>query len=548
MFASSEKKDRFIIILLGSLFFFPFLGGVHLFDWDEINFAECAREMIVTGDYLRVNVDFKPFWEKPPLFFWMQVVSMKLWGINEYAARFPNAICGVVSLLCIYQIGLKLKDRLFGGIWVLAYLGSILPHLYFKSGIIDPWFNLFIFLGLYFLIQFHWSKNLEVEKDRNWKYLILGGVFIGVAILTKGPVGLLIPGLVLTIYWIINRFRFYISISEGILFLIVVFLTAGIWFGLEYWQNGPWFIQEFTSYQVHLLQSHGAGHRGFLGYHFIVLLFGCFPASIFAIRSLYKTEFLTEKKQIDFARWMKILFWVVLILFSIVQSKIVHYSSLCYFPLTFLAACTLHQYLKDQKWENWIKIIFIAISTLIILVFILFPILVHYPDFLASTTNDPFTKANFYAEIEWGILDFLPAICLMIILGGFLFYKRIEFKKMNYLILFLGMGIFIQLTLILWVNKIETFSQRPVIEFYTNLQNEDCYVYPIYRTYAHLFYTKRKGAQRSESYVKDWLMNGEIDKDVYFVSRIHKAQTLKDHPSIKELYTKNGFIFFKRAK
>src|SRR4030042_6770053 len=88
-----------LIIISGAVLFIPFLGGVNLFDWDEINFAESAREMIVSGDYLTVQINYLPFWEKPPLFIWMQVLSMKLFGINEFAARFPNAICGIVSLL-----------------------------------------------------------------------------------------------------------------------------------------------------------------------------------------------------------------------------------------------------------------------------------------------------------------------------------------------------------------------------------------------------------------------------------------------------------------
>ena len=58
-----------ILILSGIIFFIPFLGRVHLFDWDEINFAESAREMIVTGNYHRVQINFQPFWEKPPFFF-----------------------------------------------------------------------------------------------------------------------------------------------------------------------------------------------------------------------------------------------------------------------------------------------------------------------------------------------------------------------------------------------------------------------------------------------------------------------------------------------
>src|SRR6188474_3082057 len=99
------------IFIVASLLFFPFLGQVHLFDWDEINFAECAREMIVTKDYLRMQIDFQPFYEKPPLFIWLQVLSMKVFGVNEFAARFPNALAGLVTLLSLFYIGKKVVNE-----------------------------------------------------------------------------------------------------------------------------------------------------------------------------------------------------------------------------------------------------------------------------------------------------------------------------------------------------------------------------------------------------------------------------------------------------
>jgi len=142
-----------IIIALGAIILFvPFLGAVHLFDWDEINFAECAREMLVSHDYFSVKINFQPFWEKPPIFIWMQALSMATFGINEFAARLPNAICGIITLVLVFNIGRKLYDERFGLIWVISFAGSFLPHFYFKSGIIDPWFNLFIFSGIYYFI------------------------------------------------------------------------------------------------------------------------------------------------------------------------------------------------------------------------------------------------------------------------------------------------------------------------------------------------------------------------------------------------------------
>ena len=115
--------------------------------------------MIVTGNFSRVQIDFHPFWEKPPLFFWMQALSMKAFGINEFAARFPNAVIGIFTTYYILFSGKKLYDEKFGLIWALAYMGSFLPHLYFKSGIIDPFFNFFIFLTVVFL-----AKSIRKER------------------------------------------------------------------------------------------------------------------------------------------------------------------------------------------------------------------------------------------------------------------------------------------------------------------------------------------------------------------------------------------------
>ena len=142
---------------------------------------------------------FAPFHEKPPLFLWMQAACMALFGVGEFAARLPNALCGAVTLVLLYRIGRRERDDRFGLLWALAYAGSILPHLYFHSGIIDPWFNLFIFLGLYAFI-----RSL---RERSTAQALASGVLIGLALLTKGPAAAIILGLTVLTYWATHRFR-----------------------------------------------------------------------------------------------------------------------------------------------------------------------------------------------------------------------------------------------------------------------------------------------------------------------------------------------------
>ena len=240
-------RDRLVIVLAALVLFVPGLGAVHLFDWDEINFAEMAREMVVTGDVLRPQIDFKPFHEKPPLFIWLQAACMALFGVGEFAARLPNAVCGVLTLLVIHGIGTRLRGPVFGRLWALAYAGSILPHLYFRSGIIDPWFNLLIFLGL--------DRVIRVFDGAGRRDAMLGGLFLGLAVLTKGPVGVLIPGLTVGVMLLPSRLRLRMPVIPLLWMGLALIVTVGAWAAVDLLRNGPTFMQAFFWRQVAMLTT-----------------------------------------------------------------------------------------------------------------------------------------------------------------------------------------------------------------------------------------------------------------------------------------------------
>jgi 4-amino-4-deoxy-L-arabinose transferase-like glycosyltransferase len=557
------KNDYLIILLLGTLFYLPFLGSVHLFDWDEINFAEAAREMIVSGDYFHVQIDYLPFWEKPPLFIWMQVLAMKLFGINEFAARFPNAVCGITTLLFLFSTGKKLHGRSFGWIWVLAYLGSILPHLYFRSGIIDPWFNLLIFCSInYLILSFSNQENNGQVKSfyKKNKQIFFGGILLGLAVLTKGPIAILLVGLTGFVYWLSVKFKMYFTASQILIYSLATLLVTALWFGVEWIINGSWFIKEFTNYQIRLFSTPDAGHGGFLGYHFVVLLLGCFPASIFAIPTLWKSPLPlnseSQKWQIDYRKWMLILFWVVLILFSIVQSKIVHYSSLCYFPLTYLSATYLFSITKNRKKIHFKVIIALLFVGLIIsLIFITLPFAGKNIEILKPLfEKDLFVMGNLEADITWSFWDITPGLTLLIttLFSVFIFWKedlskKYSFRK-NIVLLFGGSAIFITLSLIFFINKIEGYSQNAVIEFYKSLEGKNVYVKNVgFKSYAPLFYTKKPNRLKKENRSYKWLTEGKIDREVYFITKINNDGGLRNFNDIKEIRKKNGFVFFKRS-
>ncbi|MEM6963894.1 MAG: glycosyltransferase family 39 protein [Bacteroidota bacterium] len=559
-----SSKDYVVIALLGAVFFIPFLGGVHLFDWDEINFAEAAREMIVTGDYFHVQINFEPFWEKPPLFIWLQAASMHAFGINEFAARLPNALCGIFTLLFLFSIGKKLHGKVFGWIWVLTYLGSILPHLYFRSGIIDPWFNLLIFSSLHFLILFFLNRenigivNFFPKKNHP---LILGGLLLGLAVLTKGPVAVLIVGLVGLVVWAMDKFKPYFTIGQVLIYGISTLFVMALWFGVEWFVNGSWFIEAFIKYQIRLFSTEDAGHGGFFGYHFVVLFFGCFPASIFALPALRKNPLAEEIADdffpINFRKWMLALFWMVLILFSVVQSKIVHYSSLCYFPLTYLASTYLFSFVQKRKQinpkiVNTLLLLGISISSL----FIALPFVGQKVDLIQPLfVEDQFALENLNAEVRWYFWDIIPGVILLIttVVSFYIFSKK-DFRQKNQIRkgivpLFVGSAFFVASSLYFFIHKIEGYTQNAAIEFYKSMEGKNVYVQNVgYKSYAPLFYTKKSNQLGNKQKQIKWLIRGEIDRDVYFVVKVSDQFWLTELAKFEEVYRKNGFVFIKRSK
>ena len=538
----TNNQSIALIGFLGLVVFASFNGQSHLFDWDEINFAEAAREMIVTGNYSLVQINYEPFWEKPPLFFWLQALCMNLFGINEFSARLPNAIAGAITGMVLYSIGRKNFSNSFGWLWAVAYCTSLLPVLYFKSGIIDPWFNLFIFYGTYAT----W-KSIYNSNGKHLRWAVISGASIGLGIMTKGPVALLVVLMVFGVFFLWKRFKVPIRFSQVLGFTLSLIIIGGLWFFIEWISGRGHIIEDFITYQIRLLQTQDAGHGGPFYYHFVVLLIGCFPMSIFALGGFFIKQ--EKDSQQDFQRIMLLLFSLVLLLFSLVNTKIIHYSSLCYFPLSFFAANYLNgQYNRNSKEYAIQKIALPLIGSLLLIVFFTLPYLGNHIEILREATwiDDDFAKANFNAENSWGLIDYvLP----LIFAGGLALYFIIKsFSRHLYLMASMLVSFLIILTA--FVPKIEAYTQRAAIEFYASKANKNCYVTPVhYKSYAHLFYTNKQQQKNPKHSNVNWLIDGETDKPVYCVLKNTESSKFQEkNTHFKLLYKKNGFAFFEKIQ
>ena len=530
-------KTLGIVFGISLLLFIPFLGKVHLFDWDEINFAECAREMVTSGKYSTVTIDYLPFWEKPPLFIWMQALSMKIFGINEFAARFPNVVAALFTILTLIYHGAQHQNRKFGYWWAAFYIGSFLPNMYFHSGIIDPWFNLFIFNSIAFYY-------LGTSKQRIPEFLF-AGLFAGLAVMTKGPLAILLIASSVFLFHLITKFKCFPKFKYVILTLITALVISLLWFFLLWISGNKAIITQFLDYQVRLFQTKDAGHGGPIYYHWVVLLLGCFPASFLALGSFFRKD----SYQNPFNTMLFISGVFTLVLFSIVQTKIIHYSSFCYFFLTYFAAITVSKSEKANRISTWITLAYLALLALGIGVLVYIQV---YGNGIASylTIKDPFALANLQAAEPWNPIDFLPALIWLSAIAVGIYFMLTERLKQAILTLLVAVPIGILSIQATILPHIEQYTQRAAISFYESKAKQNVYLIPLgFKSYAHLFYGQVKPHHNKNRFNEAWICSDSTDLPVYYVARIpmHKNY-LKTYPNLKKIAMKNGFVFLTQKK
>jgi 4-amino-4-deoxy-L-arabinose transferase-like glycosyltransferase len=399
----------------------------------------------------------------------------------------------------------------------------------------------------------------------------LAGLFIGLATLTKGPVGLLVFLLSFLIYFIFTRFRNFPDIKKIVAFIFFFTIICLLWFGQEILNNGLWFLKEFLAYQVDLFLHPVASHGEPFYYHFVVVFIGCFPISIIALPILFgkntgwwrhqprresavagvptahgKLADIDMNK--DFLRLMKILFWTVMILFSITTTKIVHYSSLTYMPLAFMAAVYLDNLIANKEKMNIFLLILIGFMGFVFsFLLAALPYVANHHELILPYLKDPFAAASLNVNVNWsGFESFIGIIYFVLVIAAIIpFYKKKN--KIGILFLFYSTAVCLFIYLLSVVPKIEKYSQGPAINFYESLQGKDVYVWPIgFKSYAQYFYAKKPASPVYGEADEQFLLKGNIDKPAFFVVKITNSgfdSTCNNCSLIKQ---EGGFKFYKR--
>lgn len=317
------------LLILGLAVFIGFYGyiwSMPLFDLDEGAFTTATREMFLRHDFITPYLNSVPRFDKPILIYWLQAISVYLFGFNEFSFRLPSALASTAWVYLIYQFMAKVTDSNKAFYAALIASTSLMTTVVGKAAIADAVLILFITWAMFAIFR-HWQTDRAAYI--RWAYLAMALGF-----LTKGPVAVVIPGAV--------SFLFYVSTGKWSSWWravldwrgIMVFLLVALpWYVIEYLKEGQAFINGFfLKNNVGRFSAPMEGHSGGFWYYPVVTFIALLPFTslvVVAIRhaahDLRRLWGRPDSDQSALIRFGWIWFLLVLILFSFSGTKLPHY-------------------------------------------------------------------------------------------------------------------------------------------------------------------------------------------------------------------------------
>lgn len=194
------RKDLSFLLAVFGFSFFQLLGRVPLLEPDEGRYAEIPREMLERCDFVTPFLNYVKYLEKPPLHYWLNAISMSVFGQNEFAARFSGALMGLLTVLLVYHAGRRLFDRR-SGLLAALILGTSIGFLaQARVNITDMTLTCTLSAALVFFIV----AAREGEK-RKGLYYHLSYISAALAVLAKGLIGIVFPGVIIFLFLLVTR-------------------------------------------------------------------------------------------------------------------------------------------------------------------------------------------------------------------------------------------------------------------------------------------------------------------------------------------------------
>ncbi|WP_116136368.1 glycosyltransferase family 39 protein [Trinickia diaoshuihuensis] len=335
-----------LIVALALVWFVP-LGWRHLVPSDEGRYAEMAREMLLTGDWITPRYNGYKYFEKPPLQTWFNALTFAWFGIGEWQARLYTALTGFAGVLVAGYTAARLVNPAAGFAAALVLASAPYWQLMGHFNTLDMGLSFWMEVTLCAMLLAQ-RVGVGAREARRWMWLCWAAMAL--AVLSKGLIGVLLPGMVLVAYSLIQRDwalwkRLYLPSG-----LAVFFAIATPWFVFVQQRNPEFFnfffiVQQFDRYLT------PDQHRPGPVYYFVwVLLVGFLPWLPLGWRSIRHA--LAQPRQLNgFAPGKLLVVWSALIFlfFSASHSKLVSYV----LPVAPALALIIGAYLPHVSRQAW---------------------------------------------------------------------------------------------------------------------------------------------------------------------------------------------------
>jgi 4-amino-4-deoxy-L-arabinose transferase-like glycosyltransferase len=317
------------LLFLCAVFFFYGLGRLPFIGPDEPRYAEVAREMYLTGDWITPKLGGIKWFEKPALTYWLQAVGFAVFGENEFGARFGIALVATFGALLLYFFGRRARSPRFGYLSATALVTCGLWPGFARAVTCDLALTVAIEIAL--LSFFLWESQESREGDDRLWYVF--SFALGLATLAKGLVGVVLPMMIIAPYLILtggwrSLLRLRLIISGSLIFLA----TSAVWYAPVIASNGREFINEFfIGHHFQRYLSNKYRHPQPFYFFWLVAVAGSFPWSFYLLSSVGRTlirPWLGQTKKHPTDRLhIFLLFWIAapIIFFSFSGSKLPGY-------------------------------------------------------------------------------------------------------------------------------------------------------------------------------------------------------------------------------
>ncbi len=330
-----EEKSIAIIVVIAIITIFFGIGGVPLLDPDEPVYAETAREMLFERDLLSPRI-FGDYWyDKPPMYYWLVALAQTIFGDSEFSARFPAGVMAFLTTLMVYFSVTKVFNER-AGFWSSIVLTTSIEFFYLgKAAVTDST-----------LLFFMTAAILSFLHKKYWLMYIC----MGLATLTKGPIGVVFPGTIIFLYLLFMGQLRQIMQMHVIRGILLYLLVAGPWYYAMYTVHGMDFINTFLGFHnITRFTTPEHASRVTFWYYFPVLIVGLFPWTVLLPQAIYAS--ICDSRIDDMRNLVFMLIWAgfVFVFFTICKTKLVSYILPMFPPLAIIIGWNISQMLYKQR-------------------------------------------------------------------------------------------------------------------------------------------------------------------------------------------------------